>query len=142
MNTRAEQRFKPGAPVVVAADSPIERFSTVFEDDGQTGYFYAYDSRSTTNPILDAVHIYNVSAVVDRHIDSVAEILWSADGLKSALFINGYPHAVFDFAAKRGYCRNNAPNLPQANQGDWNGSTHEWDDSVMLDFQPSGRDRS
>jgi hypothetical protein len=35
--------------------------------------------RYTTNPILDAVSIYNVSAVIDRHIDSVAEILWSAD---------------------------------------------------------------
>src|SRR5690348_10176709 len=69
MNKRTQQHFKPGEPVVIAADSPVGRFSTVFEDDGETGYFYAYDSDTTTNPILDAVHIYNVSAVVDRQID-------------------------------------------------------------------------
>jgi hypothetical protein len=73
---------------------------------------------------------------VDRQIESIAEILWSADGLKSALLINGYPHAVFDFAGKRGYCRNNFPKFQKASQSDWIASAHEWDDSVMEHFQP------
>jgi hypothetical protein len=35
--------------------------------------------------ILDAVHVYNVRNVVDREIDSTAEIIWSEDGLKARL---------------------------------------------------------
>jgi hypothetical protein len=135
-----EQGFSPGEPLVIATDSPIEPFSTVFEDDGETAYFYACDRRAATaNQILDAVHVYNVAAVVDRRLDSVAEIIWSDDGLKSALLINDYPHVVFDFSAKRGYCRNDFPNFPQSADGDWDTSTHKWDDAVMGLFQRSER---
>ncbi len=137
MNSRVGHRFSPGEPFVIATDSHIEPYSTVFEDDGETAYFYAYDRRLTANQILDAVHIYNVSAVVDRQTDSVAEIVWSEDGLKSALLINDHPHAVFDFAAKRGYCRNDFPNFRPAADGVWDTSTHQWDDAVMRFFRRS-----
>jgi len=137
MNRRIEQQIRPGTPVVFAADSPTQPFSTVFEDNGETGYLYAHDRRTAEGQILDAVHVYNVSAVVDRQMDSVAEIVWSGDGLKSALFINDYPHAVFDFAAKRGYCRSDFPNLQPTADGDWDTSTHVWDDAVMQFFRRS-----
>ena len=77
------------------------------------------------SPILDAVHIYNVKDVADRDRDSDAEILWSLDGLKAGLLINGYLHAVLNFEAKKAYCRSNFP--PPG--GAWAGGTREpWSD--------------
>jgi hypothetical protein len=132
------ETLRVGTPTFIASDSPEESYSTVFEDDGATGYFYAYDRRTGDGQILDALHIYNVSAVVDRQSGSVADIVWSDDGLKSALLINGYPHAVVDFVLKRGYCRNDFPNFRPAAQGNWETSTHEWDDAVMEQFRTPG----
>ena len=135
MTEPAGHHFRPGEEVFIASDSSTGTYSTVFEDNGETGYFYAYDRQF--NSILDAVHIYNVSSVIDRHLNSVAEIVWSEDGLKSALLINRYPHAIFDFAAKRGYCRTNFPNVRPATHGRWKQSTHQWDDAVMRFFRIS-----
>ena len=126
--------FHPGLPVVVASDSPVEPYSTIFEDDGETAYFHAYDRRPLAEQILDAVHIYNVSAVVDHSLESVVEIIWSDDGLKSALLINDYPHAVFDFTTKRGYCRTNFPNFQRTDEGGGMKDSHEWDEAVMEHF--------
>ena len=56
--TGGKQCFIPGGvPVFIAADSPTEHFSRVSEDDGETGYFYAYDRRTEEDQILDAVHV-------------------------------------------------------------------------------------
>jgi hypothetical protein len=49
----------------VISESGSEPFATVFEDDGETGYFYAMDLRREEQ-IVDAVHIYNVASMVDR----------------------------------------------------------------------------
>ena len=126
------QKFLPGDRGWFASDSPSSSFSGVFEDDGETGYFYAYDRSRTDNPILDALHIYNVRNVTDREIESEVEILWSADGLKAALLINDYPHAILDFEGKRGYCRTGFP--PPT--GGWRASTREpWDDSLVQWFR-------
>jgi len=103
------ERFRPGTGTWIATDSPSSQFSGVFEDDGETAYFYAYD-RSTLEPaILDAVHIYNVANVVDRDRESEVEIIWSADGLKAGLLLNAQLHAVLDFHSRKAYCRNNVP---------------------------------
>jgi hypothetical protein len=74
--------------------------AAVFEDDGRTGYFYALDESLEGNPILDAVHIYNVEDISDAHIPSDVKIGWSEDSQKCVLLINGYPHAAFDFVGK------------------------------------------
>jgi len=103
------QSFLPGAETWYASDSPSSTFNAVFEDDGDTGYFYAYDRALSEAPILDAVHIYNVKSVLDRERPSVVEITWSADGLKAALLINGYPHAVIDFSQRCSFCRTEFP---------------------------------
>lgn len=137
MSNRAGQRFTPGTDTFVAADSATGPYSTVFEDNGETGYFYAYDRKAKS--VLDAVLIYNVSSVVERDRESFAKIIWSEDGLKSALLINDYPHAVFDFEAKRGYSRKNFPNLPSAPNRDWDRSTHQWDDAALQSFRSSER---
>lgn len=105
----------------------MTRYETVFEDDGQTGYFYALDTEKPDNPICDAVNIYIVKNVTDRAKPSTVQIIWSGDGLKSALVINDYPHAVFDFADHRGYSRTDFP-PPDPH---WTKYGHEWHDSAI-----------
>jgi hypothetical protein len=126
-----ERTFQPGDKSFVAQDSPGGRYSAVFEDDGDTGYFYAVGLSRTDNTILDAVHIYNVSSVADRDRPSKLLIVWSDDGLKCALMINDYAHAAFDFAARRGYCRTNFPNFPKKDDKCWAQSEHAWSDSAI-----------
>ena len=128
----AEQEIRVGQPVVVAGASPTPPFSVVFEDDGDTGYFYALDTSRTDNPIVDAMQIYNTAAVTDRHLPSTVQIVWSPDDRKAALLINKYPHAIFDFAAKRGYCRTGFP-VPAADG--WTQHSHEWDDKAQELFR-------
>lgn len=104
----AQIEAKVGDIFLDGASPKFENYHLIFEDDGETGYLYAYDTNETP-PILDALHIYNVSAIEDIDIPSLFQIVWSNDGLKGALLINHFPHAVFDLEKKRGYCRNNFP---------------------------------
>ena len=127
----AQQQIFVGQKAVVEALSPDKKHVVLFEDDGDTGYFYAMDPGRTDNPILDALNIYNATNVTDRHILSTVQIVWSTDDLKAMLLINRYPHAVFDFAAKRGYCRTAFPPPDQR----WTAHGHEWDDAVAEMFR-------
>ncbi len=126
-----EQTFKPGDRTSFGSDSLTHPHSAFFEDDGETGYLYAMDLTRSENMIVDAVQIYNVANVSDRERESSISILWSADGMKCALLINDYPHAAFDFAAKRGRCRTNFPNLPNTPSGCWDSSDHHWSDEAI-----------
>ncbi len=130
----ARETLRVGAPVIVTCQSEDQPLATVFEDDGETGYFYALELRHERQ-IVDAVHIYNVDAVLDRNRDSEVEILWSADNLRSLLLIDGYPHAVFDFSAKRGYCRTGFPTTATRGSDAW--QRHEWADSLVDLFRPT-----
>lgn len=123
----AEETLTVGEAAVLQGPSPGGRFLVTFEDDGQTGYFFALDLLNPVKPICDALHIYNVEAVADRDQDSVFQIAWSQDGLKACLIINDDPHAVFDFEAKRGYCRTGFPPADP----EWTKFSHEWDDGVV-----------
>ena len=125
-----------GEPTMIISESPSESLATMFEDDGETGYFYAMNL-VREKQIVDAVHIYNVASVVDRHRQSQVEIVWAADGMKSALLINRYPHAVFDFSAKRGYCRTGFPDSSRGSDG-WS-EKHEGVGSVMKFFDSTDR---
>jgi hypothetical protein len=126
-----EETFKPGDKTLFTIDAPTGPYGALFEDDGDTGYFYAFDLRRQKNRILDAVHIYNVANVVDRSRPSTLHIAWSDDGFKCALLINGYSHAAFDFVGKRGYCRTNFPNFPDTPENDWLMSDHSWSDDAV-----------
>ena len=123
--------FYPGHEAYLDSKSTVNSFAVVFEDDGTTGYFYALDTAKDGQMILDAVHIYNADSVTDKDRSSVAKIIWSASGEQAALLINEYPHAVFDFAAKRGYCRTGYP--PPSPK--WSSEGHEWDDAAMKFFE-------
>ena len=124
--------FTPGDKTFYASDSLSSTFSGVFEDDGDTGYFYAYDrAAGEDDRILDACHIYDVARVADRDRRSELEVVWTDDGLKAALVINDYAHAVVDFRARRAYCRSNFP--PPT--GPWRAETRTpWDDALLADF--------
>lgn len=130
MTAMPEQTFRPGDGVNFGSDSQMHPHSAFFEDDGATGYFYALDLDRSENMILDAVHIYDVANVSDRDRPSTLSIAWSDDGVKCALLINGYPHAAFDFAAQRGYCRTNFPNFPTSPDC-WPSSDHSWSDEAI-----------
>jgi hypothetical protein len=112
-----------------SAHAPTDRFGAYFEDDGETGYFYALEFGRKPNEIVDALHIYNVRNVRDSHKPSELQIVWSSDGNKCALLINNHPHAAFDFLARRGYCRTNFPNF--AGERDWQHSDHSWSDDAI-----------
>lgn len=100
----------------------------MFEDDGETGYFYGLDTRLGDEPILDALHVYNVDGVRDRERPNEVDVVWSEDGLRAALLINGYAHAAFDFGARRGYCRTGFPE-----SSPWSAAGHAWD-AAAVDF--------
>lgn len=134
------QPFFPGKPTVIDSASPAGCWAAVFEDDGATGYLYALDLSAQArgeNPIQEALHIYNVANVTDRDRESVAGIVWSEDSQKACLLINQYPHAVVDFAAKRGYCRSNFPP-----PGKWRDHDFRWDDNILEYFRTKGYERA
>jgi hypothetical protein len=127
----AEAAVTVGEPVTVEGASPHSTFAVVFEDDGETGYLYGLDFAREGNPILDAMHIYNVAQVTDRDEPSLVHRGWSGDGLKAALLINKYPHAIFDFDARRGYCRTGFPPADP----NWSQFDHSWDDAAVELFR-------
>ena len=122
-----KQRFYPGTEVWLASDSFSSSYSGVFEDDGETAYFYAYDRGKPDAPILDAVHVYDAKSVMDRAQEAEAKISWSSDGLKAGLLINEVLHAVIDFQACKAYCRTNFP----PPRGPWHAAQREpWQESL------------
>lgn len=125
----AESELVVGIALVVEGQAPQGFFVAVFEDDTDTGYFYALDTSTNENPIQDALHIYNVANVTDNEKPSLIKIGWSQDNKKVALLINGYPHAVFDFEAKRAYCRTGFPPAPKGTP--WGLHGHDWHDAAV-----------
>ena len=126
----ARRPFQVGVPVVVEALGPDRSLAAVFEDDGSTGYFYALDRTLVTEPVVDAVCIYDVDEFEAGQGPSLLHIVWSADGSKVALLIDEHPQAVFDFEEKRGYCRSGFPE-PGPEHG-W--TRRDWDDSLREAF--------
>ena len=99
-----------GTPKQVGTHSTVyDHLAVMFEDDGQTGYFYALDMRQNEQPIVDMLHVYNVDSASNHHEARKLEICWDASGYLALLLINGYPHAVFDFARLVGYNGNKYP---------------------------------
>ena len=126
----AQQVFQPGRNVFVVNDSPGGPYSAFFDDDGEAGYFYAVDL-TADELILDVVPVYEAGSITDSSRKASLSIVWSADGQKCALLINGSPHAAFDFAAQRGFSRTRAPRTFKQNQGSWPHSDHTWSDSAV-----------
>ena len=73
----------------------------MFEDDGDTGYLYAYDRSREDDPILDAVQVYAASAMPET--STPLQMRWSQDGMKAGLWVNGQLSGVVDFTARCAY---------------------------------------
>ena len=106
-----EQAFIAGEDTFIESISSENNYAVAFEDDTETGYFYAIELNKGTGEqqILDAVHIYEVEDIEAAKKPGRVNIIWSTDWLRCALLINNYCHAVFDFANHGGYCRNAFP---------------------------------
>lgn len=128
-----DKKFRPGEKNIMESPSPkVADYMLVFEDDGDTGYIYVLSLNSPGNPIVDALHIYNVKDVTDKKVKSNYKIVWSQDGTKGALFINDYCHAIVDYSENGAYNRNGFP-PPEENK--WVKKGHKWDDSKLNLFK-------
>ncbi len=129
----AEIVLHVGKETVVESASPDETKGVVFEDDGETGYFYARDFAKPDSVFVDALHIYNVRDIVDRDQPSALKILWTRDSSAAALLINLRPYAVFHFGKRCSYAQDPFP--PEAADPDW---IHlEWTDEIRGWFFPN-----
>ncbi len=127
------EELRVGRPLVVDADSPGGRYATVFEDDGETGFFYAVDTDvEDAHPVQDALLVYVAADVTDAELSSTLEIGWSDDGLKALLLINDEPHAAFDFARRQGWCQLARPET--AVNKAWSKSPRGWSEDVEALF--------
>lgn len=73
----------------------------VFEFDGETGYFYLYDSHAPDNrKVMATIHI--ITGKPEFSIDDL-RIQWDASENWVALFIGNQLWAVFDSVSKIGY---------------------------------------
>ena len=128
--------FTPGR-AFLSSNSPAVPWTVVFEDEGVAAYFYACDRSQETqeNSILDAMLIYNVSALNDGESERLAAVEWSRDGMQAVLYLDGTAQAMFDFQAHAGYCRMDFPNfLP--GQGDlWQKASHAWNEAAFQRFE-------
>jgi hypothetical protein len=126
-----ERQWTPGEDLFVESFSPESPYGAVFEDDGQTAYFYAVekDQEGTGLRVLDALHILETGVEPDEEEDaaldtapesitdvpaavqkaSKLQIVWSRDWMKCALVIDGLCHALFDFIAHGGHNINEFP---------------------------------
>jgi hypothetical protein len=106
-----EQSFVVGEETFIESNAAENNYAIVFEDDRETGYFYALELNKETGQqqILDALHIYEVQDIPLEKRPGTIKIIWSRDWLKCALMVNNYCHAIFDFASQCGYNRNEFP---------------------------------
>jgi len=126
-----EGHHSAGNRVFFESHSPDGKYAVVFQDDSETGYFFAIDPEADGNKVQDGVHVYDVASVPDTDKPAHFHVGWSQDALKAVLLINSVPHAVFDFEAKRGYCRSGYPE-PKA-ENEWGIHKHTWtEDTAKL----------
>lgn len=109
-----EERFQIGQDAYFTSIAPVTSYVVTFEDDFETGYFYAVTVNEDI-AILDALHIYNVADVVHRDKLCKLQVMWTEDGTMACLLINDYCQAIFDFSKREGYGRNGFPE----NKGIW-----------------------
>ena len=106
-----QQKFVAGEDAFIESLSLENNYGVVFEDDEETGYFYAIEIDPSTKQqrILDALHIYEADEYAKEKKQSTLLIIWSKDWLKCALVIDDEYHAVFDFENQGGFNINEFP---------------------------------
>ena len=100
-------------------------FGVVFEDSGETGYFYA--TTENFQNVYDTLHLYDTKeGDVLTSADEIF-IVWSPTLLKAAMYYHEKFQAVIDFKNQKACCRTGFPTPKE----DWCKSSHEWDDSLV-----------
>lgn len=107
-----------------------EDYGVVFEDDGETGYFYATNAANSV--IFDALQLYNQNSSEMKPMGEEVYIVWNPVKHKVGIFYNNKFQAVFDFSSSRGVCRTGFP----ATKGTGSTNEPEWDDSFVDGLQP------
>jgi hypothetical protein len=118
-----------GGKFVLQLDAPSQAATVVFEDDGDTGYFYALAPTPAGElELLDALHVYNAEAEL-RGTDIRIEIAWSDDGARAGLRVNASLWALFDFSSQSGWSRSNFP--PPAGRWRMGEERPAWSDALV-----------
>jgi hypothetical protein len=122
-----EMQWTAGQDTFIECLSPENQHGVVFEDDGETAYFYAVekDKEGDGIRILDALHVRNTEEAGPEPAD--LKIVWSRDWQKCALVIDGYVHALFDFEKQGGY---NVNEFPPPNEL-WTQGDRKLDDDLI-----------
>ena len=129
MSSRQVQATRIGEKLVLQVDAPSRRVTVVFEDDGDTGYFYALAPLASGElELLDALHVYNAEADL-RGKDVRLELVWSEDSKLAGLRVNASLWTLFDFTAETGWSRSNFP--PPAGRWRMGEERPDWDDALI-----------
>jgi hypothetical protein len=104
-----EANWIAGEDLFLESFAAENSYGVVFEDDGDTAFFYAVEKTADELRILDALHIHESNEEADPLPAAQLKIIWAKDWLKCALVIDGHVHALFDFEAHGGYNINEFP---------------------------------
>lgn len=128
--------FTPGR-AFLSSNSTTVPWTVVFEDEGVAGYFYACDRSQETqeNSILDAMLVYNVSALSEAERERLATVEWSKDGFRAVLYLDGTAQAMVDFERRVSTCRTDFPNFLEEQGAQWRRTTHAWDEAAVQGFE-------
>jgi hypothetical protein len=86
-----EQEWTPGQDLFIESFSPENTFGTVFEDDGDSAYFYAVekDAGGTGLRVLDALHIFETEEEEMGNAEDDAAVANAAEGADAADLAEG-----------------------------------------------------
>jgi hypothetical protein len=111
-----------GTPKAIGSQHPtIKNYEVFFEDDGETGYFYALDfAISKDLPIQDAALVYQRLEPREVQLD----IVWSKTLPRAILFCDRQSQAVFAFDLKKCWAHSG---YPAGQWGDKSWSADAWE---------------
>lgn len=100
-----EEKIVIGEECFFESHAADNNFVVIFEDDGETGYFYAAEKHPASGElsVVDMVFIYDVESILPGNRRSALAIIWSTDWQRCALVLDEVCHAVFDFGNSGGY---------------------------------------
>jgi len=105
-----EKRIVIGNDCFIDVVSPHYPNAVVFEDDGETGFFYILDRSKSENQIIDAIHIYDVLRLRKEGTEeAVVKIAWSDDGMRACLYLDDWLQAEYDYTLGKGRSRSGFP---------------------------------
>ena len=99
------EKISIGEPIVIQSTAPENQYMVVFEDDGETGYFYAaeHDKQGEVTVVHDMLFIYDVESVAIAARKVSLSIVWSRNWLGCGLILDDVCHALVDFENHAGY---------------------------------------